>query len=117
MFLFKKTCRHEHFLASAKSGYCPDCGEYVQNRWFITKCPVCGKRHKTILQKGKPVPAERFCTNCGCHEFKIEKIEMPDIVTINYAVYITESVKQKQPTTNVWVENKDKIKFLTLMPA
>lgn len=118
MFLFKKACRHEHISASVKSGYCPDCGEYFENHWYVARCPICGKRHKTVLKKGKPVPAETFCSSCGCQDFILEEIDFPDIVTINYAVYKTEIIKQK-PTEviNAWVENTGKIKFLTLMPA
>lgn len=118
MFLFKKTCHHEKISASIKSGYCPDCGEYVVNRWFIARCPICGKRHVTVVKKGKPVPSEKFCANCGCTDFIVEEIEFPDIVTINYACYISEIVKQPSVNTiNAWVENAGKISLLPLIPA
>ena len=118
MFLFKRHCNHEKISAGIKAGYCPDCGEYVENHWFITKCPVCGKRHKTILKHGKPVPAEKFCSNCGAQEFITEEIEFPDIVSINYAVYKKEVVKQKpSQVINAWVENTGKIRILPMIPA
>ena len=117
MFLFKKTCRHEKMSAAVKYGYCPECGEYVENKWFVTRCPICGKRHKTVIKNGKPVPAEKFCHNCGCHDFIVEEIDIPDIVSINYAAYITVSVKKSQDNITAWVENAGKINFLNMMPA
>jgi hypothetical protein len=118
MFLFRKKCNHERFSAAVKSGYCPDCGEYVENKWFVTRCPICGKRHKTVIKNNKPVPVDNFCTNCGTEQFIVEEIEFPDIVSINYAAYITKSVKQKETgNTKAWIENSGKIKFLTLSPV
>lgn len=118
MFLFKKTCHHEKISACVKSGYCPDCGEYVENCWFVTRCPICGKRHKTIIRKGKPIPSDKFCSNCGCQEFVVEEIDFPDIVSINYAAYISKVIKiQTTQTVNAWVENTYKISLLPVIPV
>ena len=117
MFLFKKTCHHEKISAFIKSQYCPDCGEYVENHWFITRCPICGKKHKTVIKNGKPVPAEKFCQNCGSQDFKVEEIDSIDIVSINYAAYITKTVKKADNRLSIYIEKAGKINFLTIQPA
>lgn len=117
MFLFKHSCRHEKISAGIKKGYCPDCGKLVENRWFVTRCPICGKRHKTVLKNGKPFPAEKLCSNCGTSEFQVEEIDFPDIVTINYATYISEIVSEEKNSVQAWIENAGKISFLPMIPA
>lgn len=119
MFLFKSSCRHEKISADVKAGYCPDCGEYVENHWFITKCPCCGRKHKTIIKNGKAVPLFKICENCGCSDYVTEEIDFPDIVNINYAAFTKTVVKfEEEQGVCAWLENSTgKINFLPLISA
>ena len=102
-----KKCTHEKINVGKKSNYCPDCGEYVENHWYVTRCKCCGIRHKTIIYGKKPIPSEKFCKNCGSEEFIIEEIETPDIVSINYAAFIKQSYKvSAQNLVQSWIDKK-----------
>ena len=102
-----KKCTHEKISAGVKAAYCPDCGEYVENHWYVARCKCCGIRHKTVIMNGKPVPDKHYCKNCGCEEYIIEEIDCPDIVTINYAALQKISFKKDAQTlVKAWIENK-----------
>ena len=105
-FLFNHSCKHENITPNMKAGYCPDCGEYIQNNWYITRCECCGIKQKTMVKNGKIITDTKFCRNCGASTFKIEKLNSLDIVNINYAVVLKEVLKNNRSSIiQTWVEN------------
>lgn len=117
MFSLFNQCSHPQITPEIKAGYCPDCGEYVENHWYITKCKCCGNKQITVIRGGFIVPLNRFCKNCGSHKFVVEEIETPDIVTINYAT--VKKVSQTHSATEVlqtWIE-KNTPQSLKLIPC
>lgn len=104
--LFWKTCEHKKITPNVNAGYCPDCGEYVENNWYITRCKCCGIKQKSIIRNGKVITLTKFCKNCGNNVFAVEKLENLDIVNINYAVIKKQTIKtQKESIIQTWIEN------------
>lgn len=106
MITFRKTtCRHDKISPNMVAGYCPDCGEYVQNKWVITRCACCGAKQKTLVMKGKVVADAKYCRNCGSDSFVEEELESIDVVNINYAVVLKQTAQaKKQSFIQTWVE-------------
>ncbi len=101
----KTTCHHDKISPNMVAGYCPDCGEYVENKWVITRCACCGTKQKTLVMRGKVVADTSFCRNCGGSSFITEELESIDVVNINYAVVLKQTKQQKrQNFIQTWVE-------------
>ena len=108
MEFFKTECKHEHFPVDKEFGYCPDCGELIENQWFIVRCACCGVKHKAIVRNGKVVPIDKFCDNCGSREFVSERIDKINFIDINYAVLVKTVIKNVvEPFTQSWVDIKE----------
>lgn len=104
-FNFNHECKHEKFSADRDIGYCPDCGELIENQWFIMRCSCCGVKHRAIVKHGKIVPLEKFCENCGGHEFVVERVNKINFIDINYAVLMKTVITNDVPTTTQsWVD-------------
>jgi hypothetical protein len=104
-FLWKPSCEHDKITLSVKAGYCPDCGEYVENHWFISRCECCGIKQKTLVKNGRVITDAKFCRNCGSSSFVLEELENLDIVNINYAVAKKQIKKTQKPSTiQTWIE-------------
>ena len=102
-----RKCSHEKISTDTKAAYCPDCGEYVENHWYIARCKCCGVKHKTIVKNGNPIPIDNFCKNCGCDDYIVEEIDCPDIVSINYAALKRTSQKvNTKYLVKAWIGNK-----------
>lgn len=115
-FLLKK-CTHDKISAGLKSGYCPDCGEYIENHWYITRCSCCGVKQKTLVKNGKVVAITKFCKNCGSSVFKAQEVEL-DIVTINYAAVLKKTIPTRQKSLiQTWVENVENVYSPKLLPS
>ncbi len=111
-FLLKK-CTHDKITPQMHAGYCPDCGEYVENHWYITRCACCGKKQKCLVRNGRVVAIEKYCNNCGSSSFNTEELEELDISNINYAVVVKETVKMKSKNfVQTWVENATPVKLI-----
>ncbi|MFA7659451.1 MAG: hypothetical protein WCY19_08460 [Candidatus Gastranaerophilaceae bacterium] len=106
MFNFRKTsCNHEKIIPNMVSGYCPDCGEYVENHWYITRCACCGVKQKATFRNGKISADTKFCRNCGGSSFAVEELDRIDIVNINYAVILKQVIQNKrQSFIQTWIE-------------
>ena len=106
MFSFKnKSCNHERISPSVNSGYCPDCGEYIENRWYISRCACCGIKQRSTFRKGKVSADAKFCRNCGSSSFVVEELNVIDVVNINYAVVLKQVVQStKQSFIQTWIE-------------
>ena len=104
-FLWKPSCKHDKITPNMISGYCPDCGEYVENHWYITRCECCGIKQRTLFRNGRVVTDAKFCRNCGSDSFKTEELEHLDIVNINYAV-VQKQVREteRQSFIQTWIE-------------
>lgn len=105
-FLYtKKECSHSKIPLEVDCAYCPDCGELVENQWFILRCACCGVKVKAMIKNGKIVPVEKHCTNCGMAEFNVEKLEKVNFINVNYAVLMKKTVKNENFSfTQSWVD-------------
>lgn len=106
-FLFKNNnvCKHDKVPIDAEIAYCPDCGELIENQWYITRCGCCGVKMKAILKNGDVVPQEKFCHNCGAHEYIIEKVSKINFIDINYAVLVRAEIPNEyREFTQSWVD-------------
>ena len=106
---FKKHhgCNHAHVALDQTYSYCPDCGELIENEWFITRCACCGIKQRAILRNGEIIPEANFCHNCGGHEYIVEKLDRINFIDINYAVLIKSVVRddeQMEEVTQCWEE-------------
>ena len=102
---WQKSCPHDKITPNMSAGYCPDCGEYVQNKWFITRCSCCNIKQKTSVKNGKVITEAKFCRNCGSHSFIIEELNSLDIVNINYAVVLKQVLEiKRQSFIQTWIE-------------
>lgn len=112
-----KSCLHDKITPNMMAGYCPDCGEYVENHWYITRCKCCGIKQQAIFRKGKLVTLANFCRNCGCNSFKSEKLEKIDIVNINYAVVMKQTSKiTRKSVIQTWID-QNSYAPLKLLPS
>ena len=102
----KKKCRHNRVPPNAERGYCPDCGEYVENHWYLVRCKHCRIKRQAHLVGENVVPDSRFCPNCGGFLYEVEKLEKINFIDINFAVLkkeVVETVKHFASATT-WVE-------------
>lgn len=103
--LFKTSCKHDKVTLSMKAGYCPDCGDYVENHWYISRCECCGFKQKSLVRFGRVITDAKFCKNCGCHSFMLEEVNDLDIVSVNYAVSLKHVVAVKRKSVvQTWIE-------------
>lgn len=101
------TCNHEHASIDSQYAYCPDCGELIENEWFITRCACCGIKQKAVIKNGVIMPEANYCRNCGGDEYIVEKLEKINFIDINYAVLVKTVVQEEPPmddVTQCWEE-------------
>lgn len=117
LFNLKKSCKHELVTPDIEAGYCPDCGKYIQNEWYITRCTCCGVKLKTMFIKGEIKPQNHYCSNCGSDEFTIEKLSKINFIDVNYAVLVKKEIEsgiKTVRTTQCWEEKtSERPKLLT----
>jgi hypothetical protein len=114
-FPWEISCLHNQIPPNINFGYCPDCGEYVENKWFISRCACCAIKQQAFIKNGKIITTAKFCRNCGNNSFIIEELDNLDIVNINYAVLIKSTYKRtKANFIQTWIEesNFTQTKFL-----
>ncbi len=100
-----KVCNHERVRPDVDFAYCPDCGELVENQWYIVRCSCCGVKLKALMKSGEIIPENRFCHNCGGREYIVERISKINFIDISYAVLIKAIVKNNlSKYTQSWVE-------------
>jgi len=101
----KEECYHEKITPDIDSAYCPDCGKYIENQWFLSRCACCGIKQKTIILKEKISTTTKFCRNCGNNSFIVEKINKINFIDINYAIVIKTIFNNKKASfTQSWVD-------------
>ena len=106
----KQKCHHLKVPVTAESGYCPDCGEYIENHWYLVRCKHCKIKRKAHLAGENVVPDTHFCPNCGGFLYDIEKLDNINFIDINFAVLKKEIVKivKKFASATTWVEEEEK---------
>ncbi len=118
-FIPARECQHDKVSPMSDGEYCPDCGRYIVNEWYITRCKCCGVRLQSVKKGDKIVPAENFCHNCGGSDFYLEKLSKIDFININYAVLIKKAMEDGSfsRTTQCWQEPEDsKNNVVKLLP-
>lgn len=104
-FLVATSCKHDKITPHMKSGYCPDCGDYVENSWYISRCKCCGIKQNSFVRNGKIIPDAKFCKNCGSNSFYLEKLDDLDIVNIHYAVILKHVIQSKRKSIiQTWID-------------
>lgn len=109
-------CKHEKVSPQEDICYCPDCGELIENKWYIVRCKCCGIKLKAVIKNGKIVPEEQFCHNCGRNIFEEEEISKINFIDINYAVLVKTVIQPEiNELTQSWVNREEKLtpKLLT----
>lgn len=102
-----KTCNHSSVMPDVDFAYCPDCGELVENQWYIIRCACCGVKLKGILKNGQIIPEKHFCHNCGTENFIIERIDKINFIDISYAVLVKSVVPYNEYShIQSWVDFK-----------
>lgn len=107
MELLKRECKHDKVPTDTDICYCPDCGELIENQWFIVRCACCGVKHRAIVKHGKIATLDKFCDNCGAKEFIVERVPKINFIDINYAVLVKKIItKNVKDFTQTWVEHE-----------
>lgn len=110
--LFKKNheCKHAKITPDKDISYCPDCGELIENQWYITRCACCGVKLKSIIKNGKVMPQEHFCHNCGAKDYIPERVNKINFIDINYAVLLKVIVKPDvDDITQSWTDIEEHV--------
>ena len=99
-------CTHENVPLNTQFNYCPDCGELIENEWFLARCACCGIKQKAIIRNGEIIPELNYCRNCGGNEYTVEKLDSINFIDINYAVLVKTVVGEEraEELTQCWEE-------------
>lgn len=104
-FKKNKSCTHINIHPDVDFAYCPDCGELVENQWYLVRCACCDVKLKGIIKNGEIIPEKHFCHNCGGFDYVIERISKINFIDIAYAVLVKSVVKNNDyKYTQSWVE-------------
>ncbi len=104
-----RVCRHDKVSPDVEYAYCPDCGELVENKWYIVRCGCCGIKLEGTTKNGKIIPQEKFCRNCGSKNFTVEQTDKINFVDIRYAIPVKTVVKTADINyTQSWVNTAER---------
>ncbi len=108
MFFRKKIeCSHDRVYPDTDAQYCPDCGRYIENKWYLTRCACCNVKRKTIIKHGEIQPQSHYCPNCGAEEFRVELVATINFIDINFAVLVKEINEEKSHNRcQSWVDRQ-----------
>ncbi len=107
LFRKNKTCTHSKVRADVDFAYCPDCGELIENQWYLVRCACCGVKLRGMIKNGEIVPEQHFCHNCGIRDFVVERIDKINFIDISYAVLVKTVVHNNEYNyTQSWVNAK-----------
>lgn len=116
-FKRKKECTHQKVSPDKDSCYCPDCGMYIENRWYLTRCNCCNVKRKSIIKFDTIMPETKYCPNCGAEHYHVEEVKSINFIDINFAVLVKEINEERSINrTQTWLEreNSEPIKLLGL---
>ena len=107
LFRKNRVCTHDRVKPDAELSYCPDCGELIQNQWFLTRCACCGVKLKATIKSGEIIPENHFCRNCGARDFVVERVKKINFIDIDYAVLVKTVIKPSvDEKIQSWVDLK-----------
>lgn len=102
-----KVCSHSKVRPDVDFAYCPDCGELIENQWYMIRCACCGIKLPAIIKNGEIVPEKHFCHNCGGREYTVERIDKINFIDISYAVLVKAIVENNNTSfTQSWVSSE-----------
>lgn len=102
--LFTSKCSHRNVPIDVEYSYCPDCGQLIENQWYLVRCACCGVKEIATCKKGKIIPLKNYCHNCGSKKYIVERLEHIDCVNVNYAVLVQNEVATEiSEYTQSWV--------------
>lgn len=113
--LLKKNniCTHPQVAPDCDFAYCPDCGELIENQWYLVRCACCGVKLKGFVKNGQIIPETKFCHNCGCKDFVVERIDKINFIDITYAVLVKTVINNDDYNyTQSWVDTKMRSKLI-----
>ena len=116
----KNSCKHKNALINSDFGYCPDCGQFLVKNYYLIRCSRCDIKREAKICWDEIVPKDKFCANCGSHEYYIEKIDNVNFVDANFAIYLKEIADEfhaLHPEMQIWVEKENKITKLLKNPT
>ena len=117
LFRKNRVCTHDRVKPDAELSYCPDCGELIQNQWFLTRCACCGVKLKATIKSGEIIPENHFCRNCGAREFVVERVKKINFIDIDYAVLVKTVIKPSvDEKIQSWVDLKTYSDTQELLP-
>lgn len=103
-------CNHSKVKPDVDFAYCPDCGELIENQWYLVRCACCGIKLRGMVKNGEIVPEEHFCLNCGTKDYTVERIDKINFIDINYAVLVKSIVENNYVNyTQSWVQERNNI--------
>ncbi len=109
--LFKtiKDCRHEKISSDVEKAYCPDCGMYVENKWYLARCSCCNIKRASYSSFNNIKPTSVYCPNCGTKEYYLEELHNINFIDINFAVVKKVEVAGQNvfSRSQVWVDEKE----------
>ena len=115
-FKRNRVCLHTQIRPDVDFAYCPDCGELVENQWYLVRCACCGVKLRGVIKNGEIVPEKPFCHNCGTREFIVERIDKINFIDINYAVLMKTIVTNDfREYTQSWVDTNQKANNIRLL--
>ncbi len=110
-FKSTKNCSHSKVRPDVDFAYCPDCGELIENQWYLVRCACCGVKLKGMIKNGEIVPEKHFCHNCGTRDYVVERIDKINFIDISYAVLIKAVVQNDDVSyTQSWVSRTQNYK-------
>ena len=111
-----RVCQHDKVTPEVDFAYCPDCGELIENQWFIMRCACCGVKVRAMIKNGEIVAKEKFCHNCGSSIYTVDKIDKINFIDVNYAVLVKKVVTHERPDiTQSWVDPTQKANEIRLL--
>lgn len=109
--LFKtiRECRHDNVSPDVEKAYCPDCGMFVENKWYLTRCSCCNIKRVSYSNFNMIRPVSKFCPNCGSKEYYMEELDHINFIDVNFAVIKkVEATKQgASARSQIWVDEKE----------
>ena len=106
-FRKNNNCIHKHIRPDVDFAYCPDCGELIENQWYLVRCKCCGVKLRGIIKNGQIIPENHYCHNCGSKDFTVERINKINFIDINYAVLVKAVVPDNEYSSyQSWVDTK-----------
>lgn len=104
VFKQNRNCSHSKVRPDVDFAYCPDCGELIENQWYLVRCACCGVKLKGMIKNGEILPEKHFCHNCGTREYVVERIDKINFIDISYAVLIKAVIENNMSDyTQSWV--------------